>query len=567
MKQKILALLCVLALGIPMAAMATGCDNGNTNDSSTSNEQQSSISDDLSSDSSDSSEDIEDSVVSDSSDNSEDIVDSAVSDSSDNSEDVEDSSVSDSSDNSEDVVDSAVSDSSNGSEDIVDSSVSDSSDSTIEATKYTVKFIDENGNILSESEIEEGEMPVAPATSTPQNTAEYTYTGAWDKEIETVTGDATYTWVVIVTKNKYEVTFDGGNATEYGYGSVVTATQPTKEGFIFEGWSVNGEKVDITTYQITGETAFVSVWKEGFDFAADMREASVDGDESATVVQSDDVFVGGISYMIATKDSNVTINLPKINYGNYSEINFDIQCSTFCFIGPSVNMRAYSTEGDYITGTVKIVPTAAYLAVIMTVDGKEYAVYETNESVINGTAPLTFSAQALAGNRYFNVSAFTVSHEPTDYVGPAIGIINGALTTCGYETSSLIEGGYKYDLGNGGRKGEWTVLLTSVDYSQYKSVTYQYEGSAGWMTIGFWRDGAKGDAIAGASLIIKGTITVTNNDGVYTVTINDTATGKSVSMELTDTQIINGEKAFGIYVDNGAAYRQFNIGKPVCSNE
>ena len=87
------------------------------------------------------------------------------------------------------------------------------------------------------------------------------------------------------------------------------------------------------------------------------------------------------------------------------------------------------------------------------------------------------------------------------------------------------------------------------------------------MTIGFWNGSEKGDAIAGASAFIEGTITVTNNEGIYTVTINDTATGKSVSMELTDTRIISGEKAFCIYVNNGAAYRQFNISKPVCSNQ
>ena len=128
--------------------------------------------------------------------------------------------------------------------------------------------------------------------------------------------------------------------------------------------------------------------------------------------------------------------------------------------------------------------------------------------------------------------------------------------------SSKIEGGVYFDIGNGGKARTCEVTFAAVDYSKYTTVTYNYQGGADWMGIGF----SAGDLISGnGGVMIAGTITVTNNgDGTYTAVIADATTGLSKTMAISDTDVINGKKALTIFV-YGAAYRTFDISEPICA--
>lgn len=64
---------------------------------------------------------------------------------------------------------------------------------------YLITFTDENGNVLQQGEYEEGEMPTPPQMQVPEDNDEYTYTGAWDKTITTVSEATTYKWVITAT--------------------------------------------------------------------------------------------------------------------------------------------------------------------------------------------------------------------------------------------------------------------------------------------------------------------------------------------------------------------------------
>lgn len=91
--------------------------------------------------------------------------------------------------------------------------------------QYTIRFLDGEGNELYSQTLEYGQTPVFGGTL-PQNTVQYTYTGAWDREFETVTGDATYTYTITATTiNSYSVTFNHLNLDGTVALAPVTMTQ------------------------------------------------------------------------------------------------------------------------------------------------------------------------------------------------------------------------------------------------------------------------------------------------------------------------------------------------------
>jgi len=119
--------------------------------------------------------------------------------------------------------------------------------------EYTVRFVNEDGTELQSSDVAYGETPVYTGeTPTKTATAQYTFTfKGWDKEIVSVTGEATYTATYNSTVNKYTVTFYDEDGTtvleikelEYGQNPVYNNGQnPTKQAtaektYTFAGWT------------------------------------------------------------------------------------------------------------------------------------------------------------------------------------------------------------------------------------------------------------------------------------------------------------------------------------------
>lgn len=149
---------------------------------------------------------------------------------------------------------------------------SSSDSSTPEVETYTIKFVDENGTVLQEVEVEKGEMPVYNGdTPTKAEDAQFTYTFAgWDKTVVEATGEAIYTATYSAVTKKYTITFVDEDSTvlqsgevEYGEVPVYTGDEPTKAGdvqysYIFAGWGdvkvVTGEVTYTATYtQVTNK--------------------------------------------------------------------------------------------------------------------------------------------------------------------------------------------------------------------------------------------------------------------------------------------------------------------------
>ena len=133
-------------------------------------------------------------------------------------------------------------------------------------TRYTIKFVDEQGNVLFEQQLQYGEMPAFSGTlpTLPENTDYCTYSGAWDKEIKEVTGDATYTYVIIADYEEYTIRFVDEDGTllyetvvEWGKTPLYNGTQPSKAStsqyvYQFAGWTPEiVEATKDTTYTAT----------------------------------------------------------------------------------------------------------------------------------------------------------------------------------------------------------------------------------------------------------------------------------------------------------------------------
>ena len=135
--------------------------------------------------------------------------------------------------------------------------------------KYTYKFVNYDGTVLKEEEVEYGTMPVAPDDPEREETAEFSYvfTG-WDKEISKVTGDVVYTAVYNGEKNFYTYKFVNYNGAvlkseevEYGTMPVAPEQDPTRAAndeytYTFIGWD---KAIETVTGNVTYTAQYESI--------------------------------------------------------------------------------------------------------------------------------------------------------------------------------------------------------------------------------------------------------------------------------------------------------------------
>ena len=127
------------------------------------------------------------------------------------------------------------------------------------AKKYTVIFQNEDGSEIERHEYAYGETPVCSATPTKAATAQYSYTFAWEPQIETVRGAATYKAVFTPVTNRYTVTlkanpsgactFTGAGTFDYGTTVNNVTVSYDEERYEFQGWSdLTGDAKMTTTH-------------------------------------------------------------------------------------------------------------------------------------------------------------------------------------------------------------------------------------------------------------------------------------------------------------------------------
>ena len=133
--------------------------------------------------------------------------------------------------------------------------------------EYTIQFVNWDGEMLQSSSMEYGLLPSYTGnnpTKASDVQYDYSWTNGWDKTIETVKGDATYTATFKQTLRSYTITFVNENGSElwksafnYGetpvYGGDTPTKLPTEEyTYSHSGWSPEIEAVtEDYTYMAT----------------------------------------------------------------------------------------------------------------------------------------------------------------------------------------------------------------------------------------------------------------------------------------------------------------------------
>ena len=200
------------------------------------------------------------------------------------------------------------------------SSVSESSDSASEEEEEVTITFKQSGYSDVVKTVKQGEA----LTDIPDPQAKTGYTVVWDKTSFTnITEDIVVN--AVATANKYTITYDanGGelaNQTqEVTFDSETTLATPTREDYLFNGWTYEGAAVvNGAAWSIANDVTLVAEW---IDNRPTYTVTFVDGTQSKTVevtkgesVSASDVpaFVGKVGYSVAwdiTDYTNIQENI------------------------------------------------------------------------------------------------------------------------------------------------------------------------------------------------------------------------------------------------------------------
>lgn len=138
--------------------------------------------------------------------------------------------------------------------------------------KIVITWKDDDGSVLRQDYVDDGDMPNYGEAPAKESTAEFTYTfDKWTPTVVAATENATYTASYTSVKNKYDVTFvaehnpDANITVSKEYGEAVASFAPQVDGavtaeytYVFDGW------MPVITDQtvITGGVTYTAKYKQ-----------------------------------------------------------------------------------------------------------------------------------------------------------------------------------------------------------------------------------------------------------------------------------------------------------------
>lgn len=138
--------------------------------------------------------------------------------------------------------------------------------------KIVITWKDDDGSVLRQDYVDDGDMPDYGEAPAKETTAEFTYTfDKWTPTVVAATENATYTASYTSVKNKYDVTFvaeynpDANITVSKEYGEAVASFAPQVDGavtaeytYVFDGW------MPVITDQtvVTGGVTYTAKYKQ-----------------------------------------------------------------------------------------------------------------------------------------------------------------------------------------------------------------------------------------------------------------------------------------------------------------
>ena len=129
-----------------------------------------------------------------------------------------------------------------------------------------VKWEDDSGNILDNAKVTDGTMPEYDGEQPSKQDCNFT---GWTPEIHSVSGNETYTAVFEEKLKEYTVSYDsisGIQTAKAGDTVHVLSDIPVKDGYKFDGWSLDGRKITGNTFVMPTENVVLkAIWKEWYN--------------------------------------------------------------------------------------------------------------------------------------------------------------------------------------------------------------------------------------------------------------------------------------------------------------
>ena len=217
-------------------------------------------------------------------------------------------------------------------------------------TEYTIVFLDESDAELATVKVKEGVVPEFTGTlpAVPAETAEYTYSWGWDKEIVPATADATYKLTRVSTKRSYEVKFMNGetavSTVTVEYGAEATLPEnPTKDAtvdkaYTFDGWYTQAEGGEqVTDFTVTGNATYYARFTES------VRKYIVTFKNGDVVVSTAEVEYNGKATLPENPSKDATVDKVYAFDGWYTQAEGGEQVTEITVTG-DVTYYAHFTE-------------------------------------------------------------------------------------------------------------------------------------------------------------------------------------------------------------------------------
>ena len=422
---------------------------------------------------------------------------------------------------------------------------------------YLIKFLNGDGTVLDQAEVEYGQTPATALIPTKASTVDKDFTfDHWDPAIASVTGEATYTPVFRESARAYTITFQYEDGTviesvDVAYGTIPQcAFTPEKAStaqysYSFSGW-------DPTPVEVTGEATYVA------QFVPTVREYHI-------------VFLNGDGEVLDEKD---------VAYGQtptWSEQPTKAETDEFYYVFAHWDPEVVAVTGEQTYTPVFVEHKQEYTVTFLDGDG---SVLESH-TLEYGETPVCSAEPTKAPD----------AHHTFEFTGwdPAIAEVTGEQTYTPVFGSQIIPldvdqaydfTEFKYGAGEfcGADDRSWgmptaeahvmkykvwsqdtfELRLPVIDFSQHPDVSMAFEGTNyhGRVTLGLaandvtHKDGVESDRD------IVGTLMFSYADGKL---IEELVFGSiTIDNVITDEDIIHGRKSVSIYV--GALWdRYFNV--------